>query len=166
MSEQTVNIAGEEFELALEKKDGVWNVRGAGRDDAIEVISIGDSIVELRVNGRQVIIPYSLAGEKVQFVFDGETRNATVAPKGAQARKRRAKEHSMSAPMPGVVLKVFVAVGDVVRHGKPLLVLEAMKMEHQITAPYDGVVRALHCKEGEMVQPGIDLISFEAQESE
>lgn len=165
MSEQLVNVAGEDFELALEKKDGVWSVRGADRTDVIEVISIGDAIAELFVNGRRVVVPYVVAGEKVQFALDGETRAATVAPKGAQARKARAREHSMSAPMPGVVLKVFVAAGDLVQRGKPLLVLEAMKMEHLITAPYDGVVRALHCREGEMVQPGIDLIVFEAQES-
>ena len=72
----------------------------------------------------------------------------------------------MSAPMPGVVLKIFVEAGDVVAKGDPLLILEAMKMEHQIASPHDGVVDAIHCSEGEMVQPGVDLISVERTESE
>jgi 3-methylcrotonyl-CoA carboxylase alpha subunit len=63
--------------------------------------------------------------------------------------------------MPGAVLKIFVAKGDVVSKGAPLLILEAMKMEHQIVAPRDGRVRAVNCAEGELVQPGIDLIDFE-----
>ena len=66
----------------------------------------------------------------------------------------------MIAPMPGVVLKVLVAVGDHVAKGTTLLILEAMKMEHQITAPRDGTVAAIHCQEGEMVQPGLDLVTL------
>ncbi|MBV8546332.1 MAG: acetyl-CoA carboxylase biotin carboxyl carrier protein subunit [Acidobacteria bacterium] len=66
----------------------------------------------------------------------------------------------MAAPMPGVVLKILVNVGDEVAKGAPLLILEAMKMEHQITAPRDGKVAAINCKEGEMVQPGLDLVTL------
>ena len=47
---------------------------------------------------------------------------------------------SLAAPMPGTVLRVLVAAGDVVAAGQPLVVVEAMKMEHQINAPADGVV--------------------------
>jgi biotin carboxyl carrier protein len=66
----------------------------------------------------------------------------------------------MSAPMPGVVLKILMQVGDEVTKGTPLLILEAMKMEHQITAPRDGNVATINCKEGEMVQPGLDLVTL------
>jgi 3-methylcrotonyl-CoA carboxylase alpha subunit len=72
----------------------------------------------------------------------------------------------MTAPMPGVVLEIFVAAGDVVTKGTPLLILEAMKMEHQIAAPYDGVVEAVHCAKGDLVQPGVDLISLIAADGE
>jgi 3-methylcrotonyl-CoA carboxylase alpha subunit len=66
----------------------------------------------------------------------------------------------MSAPMPGVVLKILVSAGDVVTKGQPLLILEAMKMEHVIAAPFDGRVSAVNCSEGELVQPGVDLIEL------
>jgi biotin carboxyl carrier protein len=71
----------------------------------------------------------------------------------------------MSAPMPGVVLKIFVAKGDVVSRGAPLLILEAMKMEHQIVAPRDGKIESVNCSEGELVQPGTGLITMEEQVS-
>ncbi|WP_326958028.1 acetyl-CoA carboxylase biotin carboxylase subunit [Amycolatopsis sp. NBC_01286] len=55
------------------------------------------------------------------------------------------------SPMPGTVLVVKVAAGDVVRAGTPLLVVEAMKMEHTVTAPIDGVVSELPVRAGQQV---------------
>ncbi|RBM16508.1 acetyl/propionyl-CoA carboxylase subunit alpha [Prauserella sp. PE36] len=57
----------------------------------------------------------------------------------------------VTSPMPGMVLVVKVAKGDVVAAGTPLLVVEAMKMEHTITAPVDGVVTELHVQAGQQV---------------
>jgi acetyl-CoA/propionyl-CoA carboxylase biotin carboxyl carrier protein len=57
----------------------------------------------------------------------------------------------VTSPMPGTVLVVKVAKGDVVSAGTPLIVVEAMKMEHTITAPVDGVVSELHVRAGQQV---------------
>lgn len=58
---------------------------------------------------------------------------------------------ALTAPMPGTVTVVKASVGDLVRRGQPLLVLEAMKMEHVISAPHDGVVSELHAAAGSTV---------------
>jgi acetyl-CoA/propionyl-CoA carboxylase biotin carboxyl carrier protein len=50
---------------------------------------------------------------------------------------------TLTAPMPGTVTLVKASVGDLVKRGQPVLVLEAMKMEHVITAPHDGTVQQL-----------------------
>ncbi|QRP50608.1 acetyl-CoA carboxylase biotin carboxylase subunit [Amycolatopsis sp. FDAARGOS 1241] len=57
----------------------------------------------------------------------------------------------VKSPMPGTVLVVKVAQGDVVAAGTPLLVVEAMKMEHTVTAPIDGVVSELSVRAGQQV---------------
>ncbi|MDH6126557.1 biotin carboxylase N-terminal domain-containing protein [Kitasatospora sp. GP82] len=57
----------------------------------------------------------------------------------------------LTAPMPGTVTVVKVAVGEQVRRGQPLLVLEAMKMEHVIAAPHDGTVSELRAAAGTTV---------------
>jgi acetyl-CoA/propionyl-CoA carboxylase biotin carboxyl carrier protein len=57
----------------------------------------------------------------------------------------------VTSPMPGTVLVVKVAAGDVVKTGTPLLVVEAMKMEHTVTAPVDGVVSELPVRAGQQV---------------
>jgi acetyl-CoA/propionyl-CoA carboxylase biotin carboxyl carrier protein len=67
--------------------------------------------------------------------------------------------------MPGTVLVVKVAKGDVVSAGTPLIVVEAMKMEHTITAPVDGVVSELHVRAGQQVALDEALAVVTPQES-
>jgi acetyl-CoA carboxylase carboxyltransferase component/biotin carboxylase len=69
--------------------------------------------------------------------------------------------HPVRAPMPGTIVSVSVALGQEVRKGDPLLVMEAMKMEHVLAAPESGVVLALFVTPGEMVFEGHLLASLE-----
>jgi 3-methylcrotonyl-CoA carboxylase alpha subunit len=66
------------------------------------------------------------------------------------------------APMPGTVIAVDVAAGDIVKKGQKLLTLEAMKMEHTLVAPFDGVVAELHAAPGGLVQIEALLARIEA----
>ena len=70
-------------------------------------------------------------------------------------------EGGLIAPMPGKVLEVLVAQGDVVEAGTPLMVLEAMKMEHRIVAAADGTVVAVHFDAGDQVAQGAVLLDLE-----
>ena len=164
MSDKIVTIGDRESLVSLTKEHGVFRVVRGEAADTIEVLNVTENEIEVVINGKRRIVPFLVEGERLRFQYEGEVYLAEVAA-GSQKKKGRHKEHSMSAPMPGVVLKIFVAPGEEVAKGKPLLILEAMKMEHQITAPYDGVVRTIACKEGELVQPGIDLIELEKRES-
>lgn len=67
-------------------------------------------------------------------------------------------ENNLHAPMPGKVIKVNVAVGDHVKRGTILLVVEAMKMENNITAVSDAIVEKVNVKEGEMVGTDLQLL--------
>ncbi len=71
------------------------------------------------------------------------------------------KVNSIKAPMPGLVLRISVAGGDVIKKGDPLLVLEAMKMENILKAAGDGVVKKIHAIEKTAVEKGSILIEFE-----
>ena len=64
----------------------------------------------------------------------------------------------LTAPMPGKVLDVLAAAGDVVVTGQAMVVLEAMKMEHRMTAPFDGTVAEVRVTAGDQVDNGAVLM--------
>jgi 3-methylcrotonyl-CoA carboxylase alpha subunit len=119
---------------------------------------------------------------RLRLVSDGGVTVAEVTPEGgrrfvrlgvldfvlerAGSGKLRAAagghDGGLSAPMPGVITKVMVVVGDEVTRGQPLLALEAMKMEHLIRAPREGRVKRVGASPGQMVQAGAELVELEA----
>jgi len=68
---------------------------------------------------------------------------------------------TITAPIPGLIIDINVAVGDTVAEGDPLLVLSAMKMENIITAPNDGTIASIDMDLNEAVEKGKVLITFE-----
>ena len=72
-----------------------------------------------------------------------------------------AEQSSLTAPMPGTVIRVLAAPGDRVEPRQTLLVLEAMKMETPVVSPYEAVVKAVHVAEGDRVAGNQPLVELE-----
>lgn len=70
------------------------------------------------------------------------------------------KVNNIKAPMPGLIINMKVQVGDTVKAGDPLLILEAMKMENMLKSPGDGVVKSVKVKKGDTVEKNQVLIEF------
>lgn len=83
------------------------------------------------------------------------TPAAPVAPAPVAAPVAGAT--SITAPMPGTILKVNVSNGQSVKKGDVLMVLEAMKMENEIMAPADGTVSSISVASGASVESGTVL---------
>ncbi|WP_319782364.1 acetyl/propionyl/methylcrotonyl-CoA carboxylase subunit alpha [Oceanisphaera sp. IT1-181] len=75
----------------------------------------------------------------------------------------QATADSLTAPMPGVISQLKVALGDTVVAGQTLLIMEAMKMEHAIRAPTAGKVAELYYAQGCQVAAGCELLRLEAK---
>jgi acetyl/propionyl-CoA carboxylase alpha subunit len=82
-------------------------------------------------------------------------------PDAVADRGGGAEQSTLSAPMPGTVIRVLAAEGDHVQPRQPLVVLEAMKMETPVVSPYEAVVKAVHVQEGDRVAGGTVLIELE-----
>jgi len=110
-------------------------------------------------DGDRLTRVYAVAAQDTTWVFhDGvvyEVRDAVPARSRAGAAAG-----SLTAPMPATVVHVKVGLGDVVKRGDILIVLEAMKMELPVRAPADGRVTAVHCQAGELVQPETSLVEI------
>ena len=91
----------------------------------------------------------------------------TVAPvvdvqKSASVVKKpvAASGKAVVAPLPGVIVGMKVSVGDVVKVGQVLAVLEAMKMENDIQAEFDGTVNAVNVAQGDSVLEGAVIVTI------
>lgn len=109
----------------------------------------------ITVNGKA----YDVAVEEV----GGSTAAARVAAApvaaapAAPAAAPVADGTKVTAPMPGTILDIKVAVGDTVKSGQAICVLEAMKMENDVNAPCDGKVLSVNTTKGSAVETGAVL---------
>ena len=108
------------------------------------------------VNGTEyeVTVEEMKAGE-VSAVRSASKTEAAPAPAAAPAAAGEGE--TITAPMPGTILAVNINVGDAVKKGQVLFILEAMKMENEIMAPHDGTVTAIGTTKGSSVNSG-DLL--------
>jgi len=81
----------------------------------------------------------------------------------ATGNSASAQPQEVTPPMPSVVVKVFVAVGQRVARGERLVVVSAMKMETSLTAPFDAEVTAVNVRAGDKVMPGDRLVDLAAR---
>ena len=121
--------------------------------------SIEDTIAEVEVNGTPYKVEMNKPTKK-QVVTIKRPAQAAVAPI-ARPQQTSSVAGALRSPLPGVILEINCKVGDSVKRGQKLLVLEAMKMENAINADRDGVVKELKVNKGDSVLEGADLIIIE-----
>lgn len=117
--------------------------------------------LQVTVNGKayEVEVPgHVAAAPKVQHIKPAAPA-AAAAPVAAAPRKAAAAG-AISAPLPGTITSINVKVGDQVKAGQTVLVMEAMKMANNITAEADGTVKAVLVQQGDQVQSGDALIEI------
>lgn len=97
------------------------------------------------------------------------TGAAPAAPKAAPAAPKAAPKAvsqgaqgsvTVAAPMPGKILGIKASVGQAVKKGEVLVILEAMKMENEIVAPEDGTVASINVANGDSVEAGATIATF------
>lgn len=146
-----------------------YKVNGAQYDVTID--SIVGKIAKVEVNG----IPFEVEMQGSSLVEEdlptqvADEAAATAASAAAPAPAAAAPAAPaagpgagapVKAPLPGVVAKILVSVGQAVKKGETVLVLEAMKMENNITAETDGKVTGICVAAGDSVMEGTTLVTI------
>ncbi|MBF16593.1 MAG: acetyl-CoA carboxylase biotin carboxyl carrier protein subunit [Chloroflexi bacterium] len=128
----------------------------------VEVGDISVSPVDVTVNGNIYSVDISKYLKNIQPKKRKITKKIPTRTKKQEniTKNNNTVNNSVKSPMPGTILGVKVSVGDTVKVGDELLVLESMKMENMINSPIDGTISKILISEGDSVQHGQELIIF------
>jgi len=109
------------------------------------------------VNGKEYVVEVEELGDSVEPRKVERVERKSAAPVKREKREVEQVKGVVTAPMPGKITKIKVKIGDEVKKGDVVAMLEAMKMENEILAPNDGVVKEIRVSEGANVNRG-DII--------
>ena len=125
----------------------------------VAINNVNDNLAEVEVNGTKYNVELEAAPkpEVKPVVHEVHKPAAPANP----APKPAARKSGIKSPLPGVILDIKVQVGDAVKKGQTLLILEAMKMENNIDADRGGVVKEILVQQGATVMEGDNLIIIE-----
>lgn len=149
MKEYKFKINGNEYNVAVKKVEGkTAEVNVNGVDYSVEMENAPASAPAAAVAAAPAAAAAPVAAQAP----------AQAAPAAAPQPAAAAKD--VTSPLPGVILSVNVAVGDQVKAGQKVAVLEAMKMENDIESDFDGTVTAIHVNKGDSVLEGAKIVSI------
>ena len=135
-----------------------------GNKYEVAINEVNDTTAKVTVNGAEYTVEWEKPVEE-KPVVKGQpvaAKPATTAATPAAAPAAAAVNgHAIKTPLPGVIIDVKVNVGDAVKKGDTVVVLEAMKMENNINAARDGKVTAVQVAKGDTVADGAVLIVIE-----
>ena len=128
----------------------------------VVINDVTDDAVLAEVNGQQYVVEIDNTANLPLPAGTQDTAPAIAGSPAPQAPKSSAPVAAgagdILSPIPGQIISINVTVGEKVRSGQKLLVLEAMKLENSITANGDGTVKEIHVTSGDVVTQGQSLI--------
>jgi biotin carboxyl carrier protein len=114
-------------------------------------------VFDLVVDGKAPALSVFASGRRAQVTVESAHARAAA---GVRAGGKASSAGLTTSPMPGKVVKVLVKEGDEVEPGRPLVVVEAMKMENELVAEIPGTVQKVYVQPGDAVEGGAKLISI------
>ncbi|MFA6375963.1 MAG: biotin/lipoyl-containing protein [Candidatus Paceibacterota bacterium] len=122
-----------------------FNFNNQDKAYEVEIIDQNDQVMKVVVNGKE-------------FLYGAEESVAIAAVPQAVLPKRDLSSKEVRAVLAGVITKICVACGDIVKPGEKLLTLSAMKMENEILSECDGKIKEIKVAEDQRVKEGDVLI--------
>lgn len=165
----TILFDGKEFQVEIETLEQGFELKLDGESHRFEPLLAKGSLYSFLIDGTEVLeADVSFRQDKAELnlrnvpyhleVFDPRRR--------AVSQSEAAGGHGLiTAPMPGKIVEVKVKVGDAVKKGEPLVIIEAMKMQNELAAAIDGIVKEINVQPGAAVESGQKLVTVEPEAS-
>ena len=137
-------------------KEYKYKIKGA--EYSVKINEVEGNMAKVEVNG----IAYDVRYESKNVATSPLTRKVAgpVAPQVQLQQPTQSSATTIKAPLPGTISSINVKVGDEVKRGDTLLVMEAMKMDNNIMASSNGVVKAIHVTVGQSVSQDDVLVDL------
>lgn len=145
-------------------KEYSFKINGNRYDVAVN--SVSGNIADVTVNGVSYQVEMENASAPAQTSAAPASASAVQAPSAPVQTASPAPASAtgqgkpVTSPLPGVIIDIKVKVGDTVKAGQTIAVLEAMKMENDIQAEWDGVVTAVNASKGDSVLEGAAIVTI------
>ena len=128
-----------------------------GNEYSVAIIDLEGDKAAVEVNGVSYQVDILTEGYTAPAPRPAAKPAAAPAPAPEPAAPA-GKGTAVQSPLPGVILDIKVAVGDQVKAGQTVAILEAMKMENNINAECDGVITAIKVSKGDNILEGSDIV--------
>jgi len=147
---KSFSVNGSILEWDIKKtEDRIYHIIKGGKSHTLELISINHEEKSIKVKLDHKITTLTIK-DRYDLLLEKLGMNTEASN----------KIKDIKAPMPGLIFDIKVQVGDQVKKGDPVLVLEAMKMENILKSPGDGEVKEIKVKKGASVEKNQVLIQF------
>lgn len=129
-----------------------------GKEYAVTVDKIEETQAEVTVNGTSYNI--ELEKPKVEEATPRIQRPVGAVVSSGASKPSGGGAGAVKSPLPGIIVDIKVKVGDEVKKGQVIAILEAMKMENNISSPMDGKVTEINVNPGDSVLEGVTILTI------
>jgi len=175
MNTYEITLGGKSHQVEIEpaaatspsfNSEGKYRVRLDGHEVTVSCVPIHEGLLSIIVNGESYEVHCEPRAEALQVALRGTIYEFTVSdPRSLRTRKKTgladSGEQKLAASMPGKVVRIIAAVGDQIKAGQGILVIEAMKMQNEVRSPKDGQLKKLLVHQGANVIAGEVLAVIE-----
>jgi len=140
--------------INLEKVDDLYKfIINDKQEYNISDVEVESELISFKIDYKIYNIYCISNKEKTYLSINGENYTLELEKNISTKSKscKQQKSNTVSSPMPGLLVKVPVSVGDEVKSGETLAIVEAMKMQNELPSPRDGIIKKINGKEGEQV---------------
>lgn len=156
MKQYNFKINGNEYNVTINSVDG--NVADVTVTASYKV-ELGNGTAPINVQPAQTAAP-AVQSAPAAAPAQASAPAPAPAPTPAAAPAASGAGKPVTSPLPGVIVEISVKVGDSVKAGQQVAVLEAMKMENAIEADHAGTVTAVHVNKGDSVLEGVPIVTI------